>query len=77
MAATRDEQLVTGGTGGESLETEETRLRVERFDGGVWQVVRTDEHNFPTYTERPAFRQQAQPTVEAEEFVGASRRSYT
>jgi len=65
MDELRDEQLVSGGTNGEPLEIEETLLRVERFDRGAWQVVRTDEHDFPAYMERPAFCQQAQPTVEA------------
>ncbi len=61
----RDEGVVSGGRGGESLEIEETMLRVERFDRGAWQVVRTDVHDFPAYMEQPAFCQQAQPTVEA------------
>lgn len=46
MAELRDEGLVFGGSS-EPLEIEETVFRVERFDRGAWQVVRTDEHDFP------------------------------
>ncbi|GAA0276877.1 hypothetical protein [Halobacterium noricense] len=60
----RDEEVVTGGKGGESLEIADTMMRVERFDQGAWQVVRTDVHDFPAYMEKPAFCQQAQATVE-------------
>jgi hypothetical protein len=65
MDELRDEGLVSGGKGGEPLEVADTMLRVERFDRGAWQVVRTDSHDFPAYMERPAFSEQAQPTVEA------------
>jgi hypothetical protein len=59
----REEGVVSGGKGGEPLEIDETLLRVERFDRGAWQVVRTDVHDFPAYMEQPAFCQQAEPTV--------------
>jgi len=65
MAELRDEGLVSGGAGGEPLEIEDTVLRVERFDRGAWQVVRTDAHDFPAYMEKPAFCKQAEPTVTA------------
>jgi len=61
----RDEGVVSGGQNGEKLEVEDTLLRVERFDRGAWQAVRTDVHDFPAYMEEPAFCQQARPTVEA------------
>jgi hypothetical protein len=59
----RDEGVVSGGRGGEPLDVEETILRVERFDRGAWQVVRTDEHDYPAYMEQPAFCKQAEATV--------------
>ncbi|XCF16870.1 hypothetical protein ABSL23_02350 [Halobacterium sp. NMX12-1] len=61
----RDEGVVTGGKGGEPLEIADTMMRVERFDRGAWQVVRTDVHDFPAYMEKSAFCQQAEPTVTA------------
>jgi len=61
----RDEGVVSGGKDGESLDVVETMLRVERFDRGAWQVVRTDAHDFPAFMEEPAFCQQAEPTVTA------------
>jgi hypothetical protein len=61
----RDEGVVSGGRGGDPLEIEETMLRVERFDRGAWQVVRTDQHDYPAYMEEPAFCQQAEPTATA------------
>lgn len=61
----RDEGLVSGGLRGEPLEIEEMVMRVNRFDKGAWQVVRTDIHDYPAYMERPAFCEQAKPTVEA------------
>lgn len=61
----RDEGVVTGGKGGEPLEIEDTLMRVERFDRGAWQVVRTDVHDFPAYMEKPAFCKAAEPTVTA------------
>ena len=61
----RDEGVVTGGKGGEPLEIAETVLRVERFDRGAWQVVRTDQHDYPAYMEQPAFCQQPEPTFTA------------
>jgi hypothetical protein len=64
MDELRNEDLVSGGQNGEQLEVADTLLRVERFDRGAWQVVRTDLHDFPAYMERPAFCEQAQPTVE-------------
>ena len=61
----RDEGIVSGGKGGTPLEIEETVLRVERFDQGAWQVLRTDQHDFPAYMEQPAFSKQAEATVTA------------
>jgi len=61
----RDEGVVSGGRGGESLEIEETMLRVERFDRGAWQVVRTDvTTSRRTWSSRRSASRQ-QPTVEA------------
>lgn len=61
----RDEEVVSGGKDGETLDVVETMMRVERFDRGAWQVVRTDQHDYPAYMEQPAFCQQAEPTVTA------------
>ena len=61
----RDEGVVSGGRNGERIEIEDVILRVHRFDRGAWQVVRTDVHDFPAFMERPAFCEQARPTVEA------------
>jgi len=61
----RDEGVVSGGRNDEPIEIEDVILRVHRFDRGAWQVVRTDVHDFPAFMERPAFCEQARPTVEA------------
>jgi len=61
----RDENVVSGGKDGAGLDVADVTMRVDRFDKGAWQVVRTDVHDFPAFMERPAFCQQATPTVEA------------
>ena len=61
----RDEGIVTGGTGGDDLEIEQTGMRIHRFDAGAWQVLRTDIHDFPAFHEQPAYSEPAQATVKA------------
>jgi hypothetical protein len=61
----REEGVVSGGKGGEPLEIDETLLRVERFDRGAWQVVRTDVYEFPAYMEQPAFQNEARASMTA------------
>jgi len=50
----REEGLVTGT--GDTLElTGDTHLRVNRFQPGAWQVLRTDIHDYPAFHEKQTY----------------------
>jgi hypothetical protein len=59
----KEENLIDVDGEGSITETKECRLRVQRFDVGAWQVLRTDLHDYPAFFEKRAYQQPPQPTA--------------